>query len=463
MRGAAARPPSSAFKHAMIVIVVLLLGVSGGMLWEVGYNYDGLTGSPATKIHPSTYLLFVAALWRAFAAGNPLRFGLARIAVLPAASWLLVLSILLLVLTALRGGVGLAGFIDTFSAPALLALLLADYGEADLKPLTATLHAMLAINAVMGLLEYAAHTQVFPFRLDGVRQFEDMRSTALQGHPLSNAALTGIYVIALMTGATSMSSGLRLALLLLQFAGLAVFGGRTAIVVALAAAPLIGLYQMFETLRRRRISLLVAAAAFVAPPLVLALVAGALSTGIADLLLLRFSEDSGSAATRVIMFELLKPFSWGELIAGPDLEMVETLRRRYGLEQGIENPFVRLTLYQGVFVMMTIFLSLIWFFRELLKRRGFGVLAAVIAMTVVLNAAESISSKTNILAKYVLIFVCLYPRRAPQLREGRKPSASTIAGSSARVRSSISPMPSNRHQKAQGKPYPSATSRTSLM
>ena len=30
----------------MLAAVVALMTISGGMLWDLGYNYDGLTGSP---------------------------------------------------------------------------------------------------------------------------------------------------------------------------------------------------------------------------------------------------------------------------------------------------------------------------------------------------------------------------------------------------------------------------------
>jgi hypothetical protein len=182
----------------------------------------------------------------------------------------------------------------------------------------------------------------------------------------------------------------------------------------------------------------------------------ALASGLADHLLMRFSDDNGSAQTRVIMFELLRPFSLGELMMGPDIEYVETLRRHYGLEQGVENPFVRMILYQGAILMAATFASLAWFFRELLRGRGLRVIGPVIAMAVLLNASESISVKTNFLDKLVLIFVCLFP-----LLPQRNPRAATISGSSARVRSSMRPMLSNRHQNAQGNPKPSALSRTS--
>jgi hypothetical protein len=452
------RVAAPGFRSALVVAVVVLFGVSGGLLWDVGYNYDGLQGSPLTKLHPATYYAFAALAWRALQSGDPFRFANAKMAARPAAAWLLALAFLLALTTALRSGPGTAGFIDTFGGAAALALILEDCGEDDIRPLTLALHVLMTINALMGLMEFATSTLIFPYRLDGVAHLEDTRSTALQGHPLMNAALTGVYVLALMSGARSLKAWVRAALVPLQFAALVVFGGRTAIVVALALAPVLGVAHVFAALRRGRVSLLGVAAAAAALPLAAVAVLVALDSGLADKLLMRFVDDNGSAATRVIMFDMLSPFSWPQLLVGPDIEQVESLRRRLGLEQGVENPFIRFTLYQGAAVMALTFASLIWFFRELLKGRGFGVLAPVIAMCVLLNASESIASKTNFLTKLVVMFVCLFPRTQPRL----SPSASSMAGSSVRSRSSIRPMRSNRHQNAQGKPNASALSRTSF-
>jgi len=238
--------------------------------------------------------------------------------------------------------------------------------------------------------------------------------------------------------------------------------GLTAIVVTLALTPVLALFHGFAALRRGRVSLLGSASLLALIPLLGLGTLIALDSGLADALLMRFVDDSGSAETRVIMFDMLQPFTPGELLVGPDIERVESYRVHFGLEQGVENPFIRMTLYQGGVLMAAVFLSLVWFFRELLKGRGFRVIGPAIAMAVLLNASESVSVKTNFLDKLILIFVCLFPH----LREAQRslsPSAAIISGSSVRSRSSINPMPSNRHQNAQGKPRASALSRTSLI
>src|SRR4051812_16032848 len=57
---------------ALIKLIVLLLFiVSGGMLWELGLNYDGITGAAASKIHPATYVTVLAFMLFVLARRNP--------------------------------------------------------------------------------------------------------------------------------------------------------------------------------------------------------------------------------------------------------------------------------------------------------------------------------------------------------------------------------------------------------
>src|SRR6516164_3169665 len=54
--------------------VVIMFALSGGMMWELGINYDGLAGSTITKIHPSTYLVFATFALLVIARRNPASF-----------------------------------------------------------------------------------------------------------------------------------------------------------------------------------------------------------------------------------------------------------------------------------------------------------------------------------------------------------------------------------------------------
>ncbi|MER9843319.1 VpsF family polysaccharide biosynthesis protein [Mesorhizobium australicum] len=394
--------------YGLVAVVAVLFSISGGMLWLVGYNYDGLTGNPATKIHPSTYLLVLMFAWRACTFGNPVGYMLTIADRRPASALLAVMSIMLLVVVIIRQRPGMAGMIDTFVAAALLVMMLAEADEKTFARMQTVVHAVMTVNALLALFEFATKTLVFPYRLDGEVFMNDLRSTALQGHPLSNATITSIYVLALLSGSKSLSMPLRLGLIGLQCAALVVFGGRSAMVTTIALGGIYLLFSGVAYLRRGRISLPGAALAVMLASLLPVVVVMLFSYGFFDALLERFVSDSGSANARVEMFELFKHFEPRDLIVGPDIDLIESLRRINGLEQGIENPIIRLLLYQGAFFTLLLFFGFVLFMHEVARRCHPGIWLTMLGWLILLNTSESLASKTTLMTKFVVIALALY-------------------------------------------------------
>ncbi len=396
----------------LCVLAVVLFGVSGGMLWMVGYNYDGISGGAATKIHPGTYLTVLLFGWTVIAAGQPVRRLLHLASLRPAATLMVVISGTILAATIVRRGPGMAGLIDTYLACGLAMLLLADADERLLAWLEAVLHAMMTANAVLAILEFVLKSQLFPYRFEGVAFEWDPRSTALHGHPLANAMVTGCYLLALMSGAPGLASWQRLPLIGLQAVALVVFGGRSAAIAALGLGLFYGALVMLARLKNGRVHLLGAAAAFLVAAMVPAVIGLLVGLGFFDILITRFFSDGGSAEARREMFELLAMFSFRELLLGPDVELVDSERRILGLEWGIENPVIRMLLYQGLFITVALIGSFLLVMRELSRITGPGLWLPMIIWLVLLNGAESIASKTTLTTKFVLIAVALYRPRA---------------------------------------------------
>ena len=73
--GRDARPLARAITGALFLAVVFLLfAVSSGVLWNLGVNYNGVTGAIASKIHPATYLACVIIGFLIVARRNPASF-----------------------------------------------------------------------------------------------------------------------------------------------------------------------------------------------------------------------------------------------------------------------------------------------------------------------------------------------------------------------------------------------------
>jgi hypothetical protein len=391
-----------------IAIVASLFHVSGGMLWEIGLNYDGISGAMASKIHPATYLTVSTFVLFLLARRNPASL-LATLICRHAGSLVLLLAtsaVMLFVILDHRHG--LAGLVDTFLLPALLIIMIAELGSPTMRRLETMLHVLIACNALLTLFEFVSGLQLFPFRFDG-ELLVDTRPNGLQDHPLVNAVVTGTYLTILLTGAgANLGRGLKVAMILLQLAALVASGGRTALVlvtVFLAWSMLRGTYGV---LRGKRVSIPTAAACAIASPLVALGLIALNALGFFDAILERFGNDSGSAQARVQMFELFSNLPFHVVLMGPDVEMVDSIRRAEGLELGIENPIIRFVLYQGILATSALMIGFVLFMRELVRtlRAGYGLPLIFFLWTIM--SFESLSSKGTLLAQFVILMTVMF-------------------------------------------------------
>lgn len=403
--GAATRSP---MPFGLLFLTVLIMGVSGGMLWNVGINYDGLTGAAPQKIHPSTYCVVVLFCWAALRSGNPVAYLVHAVQVRPAGMLLAACSIGLFLHIVLRSGPGMAGALDTFLLPGLLVVLLADRDALTWRRLELTVHAVMLVNALLGLVEFGTKTLFFPYRLDGQVFATDTRSSALQGHPLGNATLTACYVLALIGGGGRLTVPQRLAMIGLQLAALVAFGGRSAMVTTLILGGGYGLFALHKVLSAGRVPLLAAAAGVFLLTLVPLGIGGLAAGGFFDALLSRFMADGGSANARVEMLDLVASIPFRELLVGPDMSLVESLRRVSGLEWGIENPIVRTLVYQGAVMTLLLTVAVTLYIVELVRQCREGTFLPVIAFVLLVNTFEGIGAKTTLLAKFAILILALF-------------------------------------------------------
>lgn len=447
---------------ALLAAIIVLFGMSGGMLWHLGYNYEGLSGSVASKIHPYTYLIVVIFVAAALSSGNPIGFASRAARARPASALLFISALLLVVHIALRGSSGLAGSIDTFVGAPLLLVLIAKIDERGLRRLEIALHVILTVNAIMAIGEFASKILVFPYRFDGAVFPTDKRSAALQGHPLTNATVTALYLMALLSGGRTLPKDWKLPLAGLQVAALVTFGGRSAMVASLVLGGSYLLVAAHKVLREGRLTLPGAIIAMALLTLVPLAISGLALGGFFDALLERFVSDGGSANARKQMFDLFGQLPFRDLLVGPDASLVDSIRRMEGLEWGIENPVVRMMLYQGILMTTLMAIAVGLFHWEIAAQGESGLWLPMVCFVLLNQTAESLGSKTTLLSKFIIVIACMYrPVRRPQPAGMARPSAAVMSGSRARLVSSMMPNPSNRFQNAQGRPAASAVSRTS--
>lgn len=397
---------------AAYVAILIIFTVSGGMLWLLGLNYDGISGSALSKIHPATYIVVVAFAMRAIAGGNPARTLSLDAKRLPGTAVLLLSSCILLAHIVTGDRPMLSTTIDTYILPALLMVFLIDFKEPTLRRLETAIHVIMAANALLGLLELAIGHRFFPYRFDGDVGY-DTRAMALQGHPLVNAIMTGMYLLSLAAGGGRLRGVLLLGAILLQCGALVAFGGRTAFVIATLLLAALFLWRVHRTASRRTVPLLAVAGFAFAVPLGLVALGILIERDFFDPIVSRFLYDSGSAQTRVLMFDLLAQIPPGQMLLGPEPSLVESIRRVQGLGSGIENPVIRLIVYQGIVATAVILFGLCAFLVDALRRVEASVTVPLLFFLIVILSFESISSKTTLIAKAAVLFLVLHRPRSP--------------------------------------------------
>jgi hypothetical protein len=195
---------------------------------------------------------------------------------------------------------------------------------------------------------------------------------------------------------------------MLQLAALVPVGGRTALVTALAMLALWLVPRAVKLLLGARMSLAgVAVVALAAPVMALALAAFA-TGGFFDLVVGRFADDGGSAQTRLQMFEIFSQLSVRDILVGGEGELVDSIRRTHGLEWGVENPVVRLLLYQGAVFTAFLVAGFVLFMVELGRRLRPGIAMPFIFFLFVINSFESISNKTIMLGQFVVLMLAMF-------------------------------------------------------
>lgn len=409
-------PDTPLYGAALTVLMLLLFCVSALMLIALGWQYGATGGSPLEKFHPATFLAVGLALWAAALRGNPFS-ALIAVGNHHPLIVLYLLGILGLTLhAALVVGLPAAGFVDTFLLPIIVLLLFSDMSERRRRNLALALHLFFVVNTLLGVAEFVMGFRLTPLVVDGGELEAEWRSTALLGHPLANAQVTGGYMILLaIGGGRDLPRILRLPAFLLAAAGMIVFGGRAATAFTIIALAWIAVVRVSEVLSGARFDLKNVLLILVTLPMLAIAIAVLNDYGFFEQFMGRFVDDEGSASTRVVMFELFNHLSWYELLFGPDPRFIAALMVTYGLDYGIESFWIAMIMLHGLVVALAFFASLMCFAREILRRCGDGGFLVMVYFFAVASASLSLSAKTPILSNFVLMLLVLGNR--PQVRD----------------------------------------------
>jgi hypothetical protein len=397
--------PASVFAWASVAAVFL---VSNLMLNALGIAYETSGGAQWQKIAPATYLAFIALLGVVVERRNVAALlddivrrhkGL----IVFFCGWAILFAYIVL-----YQGPPLTATFDTFLLPMVLTIVLVRLAPATQRNMALFLHIFMALNALLGLAEFATGWRLTPLVAQGMELTSDYRSSAFLGHPLNNAIIVGSYALILIVGgARDLAPGWRAAAVLLQLLAMAVFGGRFATVLFLAFAAVISVRHVIAILSGRRFSVTAAAAVSFLAPLLLIGLTLLVTEGFLDKFLMRFVSDDGSAASRIKMFDLLARIPFHELLIGADPEVVATLQRTEGIAFGIESFWIAFIAYYGILVSIPIFIGLLAYFTDLWRMTRRGAFWPIVFFLAVCSTSASLSGKGTTLGQFAVLLLIL--------------------------------------------------------
>jgi hypothetical protein len=352
-----------------LLIIALMLSVSPMALNAIGWNYDGLGAAGPTRFHPSSYLIVLLFLVIALRDGNPLTSVISAVGHDVRLTLFVIIWAVVFYHGVKNQELPAASLIDTFLMPLLMVIIFRRLGTVTRARIEMLMHGLLATNALLGLAEFLTGWRMTPYLAGGILITDDWRSTALLGHPLGNALMTGCYIMLLMMGGGGLLKGrMRYAILGLQFSAMIAFGGRASIVLLLLFAGVVLMIGIFRFLAGARLPLKTFAMIGVLLPVLILGLGGLYELGFFDKFILRFVEDKGSANARVVMFELFRGFTWTELMLGPPQVNLNYYVHVHRLEFGIESVWIAFSLYYGILPTVLFFTGLLFFLFAVMAR-----------------------------------------------------------------------------------------------
>ncbi|OYU90731.1 MAG: hypothetical protein CFE29_07830 [Bradyrhizobiaceae bacterium PARB1] len=404
----------------MLAVYFLLVFVfSGTVLDTLGYDYSAIEGSQITKIHPATY--FIVVLFSVFVVSYPRKRDLVSyyLATKLGTIFFFCAATFAFINIVLGGRNGFGMYFDTDLHLFLCCMLLPFVPPEGMVKLERFLHGFFAVNAMLAIFELVSGIMVFPlttYSPDGTTTIE-ARAVALLGHPLHAATITCIYIVSLLVGGGKLlQAGWRTPMIVLQAAAMVAFGGRTALVVTLIILMVALSWQAIKFAAGHRFSRGTVMMAIAAIPLGIAIVTALALAGFFDQLLERFTEDGGSARSRLVMFPLWGSFSWGDFLWGPDPDYIRSQMYSFGMEWGIENPFVHISIYQGVVISSLIVLGLLLVFRDAFRRLEPHVIMPMIVYLMLVNTFGSFAGRFLNLTLFMILVSALFRRQDASTR-----------------------------------------------
>jgi hypothetical protein len=365
--------------------------------------------------------------------GNPLRELGRSLAHQPAVAVYLGTVLAMAAWSVLRfGASGAAFFIDTLMMPGVLLLLLARLDLDRQRRLFVAVTSVLVLNALIGIVEQLLRVRLEPYTVgEGIVLVEDVfRATALFGHPLTNAALTGFLLFVLYRLRDPVA---RLALCLVATAALLSFGGRTALMVNLALLAMLATLDLARHARDEGLTYRQLTGGSLLIVLMLAtLVAAVAMGGVGQRIAASLVWDQ-SAQVRQKSLLVFGQLGWQQLAFGMSPEQIAEAAWNVGIrppDAAIESFWLVLALQVGIPLTALFGLGLAGFFVRLARLGGAAVGFGLLGFVLVTSTSISLAFKSELL----VVVAALAHLAAVRRCDGLAPASPSEPAEAARPR-----------------------------
>lgn len=391
--------------YLALVCSLLLFFLGGQALDLLGWAYTSSSGSAITKIHPVTYIAAIGAL-AALLSLRPVYWryvvSLPFLLFILAAAGLIYRAISIQKSGEIGGGEA-SGAIVTWITPALILIILQAVQKDQFNRLAATLRVFFVVNSVMALAERLVGHRFVPGFLD--LETGESRATALLGHPLNGALLTGLLIVALVTAPRrGITPWIRLPEISLHMLAMFAFGGRSALILTpfiLVISAVFGRQRNFGrggSFFQRAIPLAAIAAGimllFLKVPFV-------------DETLNRFTQDTRSSGTRDASIKLLNALTSDQLRWGADLSQRTILQTFFGLPHGIELAWISMAVTYGLVATIPVLIALPLLLFSTSSKLDRSAFYMTVLFLVVTGGSLSIASKSLLVAQMIVMIYVL--------------------------------------------------------
>ncbi|MDE1900764.1 MAG: VpsF family polysaccharide biosynthesis protein [Alphaproteobacteria bacterium] len=378
----------------------------------VGIPYGDADASAVAKIHPGNFFIFLSFFVLIVSRGDPIAdlFRMARH--YTAYFFMLMIYIAILVFWAVRGPGGVGMILDTHIGMPIAALVFSYAPPSMRRRITLWFVAIVAVNSAIGIGESFTHLRLLPFDPSWeVLKQDYFRASALFGHPLSNAVITAVTLFVVID--LPLHPFLKAALIGEMLISLVGFGGRMALVVAVAGCALLGARALWASVTAHGLTVMRLTLALVAALAVPAIAGGALYAALhSDMgarLMAYDSLQDDSARVRVQSWKAPLLLSPEEVFFGVDGDRVDQISQQLDIASptsDIENPWILMFMFLGA-IMFTLWLcGLAAVVRRLTSNASPALTMAVIGYFVIASSSNSFGRKDPMFLLLPGLIIC---------------------------------------------------------